>query len=191
MKKVTVLFFISLITKTTFAQELDTLNQVSTEADGVSWLLVIFIVSIIGWIIIKIIEKVNKANKAKIAKLEQERKELLKDFLKDKSTPYFKIKGITFYEPKKPGCYIAELQPEKNNPHDPYAIAIIHSKVGMIGHLPKGNKYLHTKLQSQKILGIAEIKPWGEREQKGKFWLDPAYYDDGELLEMEGIMIKD
>ena len=135
--------------------------------------------------------KIRKANKAKIKALEEaktkEKAELLRQLYKDKSAPFFRVKGISFYEPKKPGCYICKLTPDPTNPHDPYAIRIEHPTLGMMGHIPKGNTYLFELAKKKEIYGAVEIGSWNDGEQYGKFWLDDAYFTMEDIAQLVDI----
>lgn len=190
MKKVVVLFFCLILAISSFAQVADTLAQTTTSDISIFGILFGF------WIAISILYVIYLAFKAiffpkkEIQLNEEERKELI-NFLRDKSLPFFRVKGMTFYDIKKPGGYIAELVPESNNPKDPYAVAVVHSTLGIIGHLPKGNKFVYRKAKEQKIYGAVEIGISRSGYPYGKFWLDPSIFSVEDIAQMVDLSIDD
>lgn len=164
-----------------------------TPEDGSSW-------SAWKWIIILcaalyVYLKIKKKNKHKLEALEaekiKEKAALLKQLYKDKSAPFFRVKGISFYEPKKPGCYICRLVAEPSNPYDCYAIKIEHPTMGMIGHIPKGNTYLFHLCQKKEIYGAVEIGVWNDGEQYAKFWIDEACFTIEDIAQLVDIEARD
>lgn len=191
MKKVAVLFFCLILAISSYAQEADTLSQTTADDGNTYWVLIAIIGLPILYIIVNKLSKIANAKAEKEFKLkEEERKELI-NFLRDKSLPFFRVKGMTHYDIKKPGGYIAELVSESNNPKDPYAVAVIHSTLGIIGHLPKGNKFVYRKAKEQKIYGAVEIGISRSGYPYGKFWLDPSIFSVEDIAQMVDLSIDD
>lgn len=110
--------------------------------------------------------------------------------LKDKKIPYFKIKGVTSYDLKKPGCYICKILAEPENPYDPCAVKIEHPTLGTIGHLPKGNFYIH-ELALKKELTAAVEMGYYRGTPFGKLYIDPAIFTDEDVINMEKVIITE
>ena len=185
MKRIAVFILFELTPIIVFCQSADSLTNVSS-GRGLWWLWLIP-VCFIGYLISHNFKTKQQKIQAKIAQLEKEKRELLKEALKDKTAPFIRIKGITHYDPKCPGCYIAKLEAETSNQYDPYAVKVIHPTMGMIGHMPKGNSYLHKLALKKELYGAVEIKVWNEREQFAKFWIDEAIFTIEEIENIKDI----
>ena len=175
-----------------FAQETDTLEQSTTSDSGYTyWFIILIILLPILYIILDKLSKRAEANaKKKVNLTEEERNELI-NFLKDKTLPFFRVKGMTHYDIKKPGGYIVELVPEENNKKDPHAVAVVHSTLGIIGHLPKGNEFVYRKAKEQKIYGAIEIGISRSGYPYGKFWLDPSIFSQEDIAQMVNLEVDD
>ena len=192
MKKLAVLFFCLIMAFFSFAQETDTLEQSTTSDSGYTyWFIILIILLPILYIILDKLSKRAEANaKKKVNLTEEERNELI-NFLKDKTLPFFRVKGMTHYDIKKPGGYIVELVPEENNKKDPHAVAVVHSTLGIIGHLPKGNEFVYRKAKEQKIYGAIEIGISRSGYPYGKFWLDPSIFSQEDIAQMVNLEVDD
>ena len=195
MKKLAVLFFAILYGTSIYAQEADTLSQADSSDISISGTLIgIWIAISILYVVYlgfkKIFGSKEEGTKEK-NNLTNEQRQLLIEKLKDKTIPFFRVKGMTYYDIKKPGGYIAELIPEDNNKKDPYAIAVVHSTLGMIGHLPKGNQFVYEKAKTQKIYGAVEIGIARNGSPYGKFWLDPSIFKIEDITQMVNVEIDD
>lgn len=171
----------------------DTL-QVVTDADSDLAIGFLVILGLIFLFIFSIIRKIKKNHKKKLKLLEEQREQervaLLTEILKDKELPYFKVKGITEYEPKKPGCYICQLKAEPENPYDRLAVKIEHPKLGMIGHISKGNGYIHELAKTKTLYGATLLGFHGGKPY-GKFFIDPSVFTVEDISHMEDLFMKD
>lgn len=139
---------------------------------------------------IRVLKKYEKTQQALAQQQkEEERIKELTAFLSDKEIPFFKVKGTTFYEPKKPGLYICQLVAEPENPYDPLAVKVEHPTLGTIGHLPKGNTYLHNLAKTKTLLGATQI---GIHKDKpyAKFYIDPSIFSTKDIAYMEDLTVK-
>lgn len=174
----------------TFLLQTDTLQAIASSEDTSLWWLWLILACFILYFFLKMKVKHNE----KIAKLKQQAEEdrvnLLTELLKDKQLPYFKIKGITQYEPKKPGCYICQLVAEPENPYDKLAVKIVHPTIGMIGHISKGNEYIHNLAKEKTLLGATQLGYHGGRPY-GKFFIDPSVFSVEDINQMNELCIND
>jgi|GEM_PF-3979174 len=110
--------------------------------------------------------------------------------LKNKKIPYFKIKGVTSYENKKPGCYICKILAEPENPYDQFAVKIEHPTLGIFGHLPKGNIYIHELAKKKELTAAVEMGIY-RGTPYGKLYIDPAIFTAEDVANMENVIISE
>lgn len=170
------------------AQEADTLIASNTQ-EAASSNYSFIILCVIGIALYFIVKKRNQ--KKKLIKLNEEQRQLLLEHLKDKTIPFFRVKGMTQYDVKKPGGYIVELVAETDNKYDPFAVAVVHPTLGIVGHLPKGNQFIHEKAKTTKIQGAVEIGIARNGYPYGKFWLDPAVFSLDDIAQCVSLDIDD
>lgn len=178
--------------KTLTLLQTDSLQVAAENADFTIDFLIIG--AIIFLIIFSIVRKIKKRQNAKIAAIkkqaEEDRVNLLTELLKDKQLPYFKVKGITQYEPKKPGCYICQLVAEPENPYDKEAVKIVHPTIGMIGHISKGNGYIHKLAKEKALYGATQLGFHGGKPF-GKFFIDPSVFSVEDINQMNDLWMQD
>lgn len=109
--------------------------------------------------------------------------------LKKQKIPFFKVKGVTSYELKKPGCYICKLIAEPENQYDLLAVKIEHPTLGTIGYLPRNNAHIHNLAKEKELLGAVEVGLYKETPF-AKLYIDPAYFTAEDIAKMEEVIIS-
>lgn len=108
--------------------------------------------------------------------------------LKDNKLPYFKIKGVTSYDDKRPGCYVCRIIAEPENPYDSFAVKIEHPTLGIFGHLPKGNTYIHELAKKKELTAAVEMGIY-RGTPFGRLYIDPGVFTAEDIAHMEDIVI--
>lgn len=172
--------------------QIDTLQVASETNDGIYFLIIVAIVAWLIWSVITFIKMFKKAEKSRRAQEENIKIQKIEqlDNLKDKMIPYFKIKGVTSYELKKPGCYICRIVAEPENPYDMFAVKIEHPTLGIIGHLPKDNIYIHNLAKKKDLYGAVEIGIY-KKTPFARLYIDPAIFSSADIANMESLTIKE
>lgn len=177
----------------TFLLQVDTL-QVTSESDGSIWLaigIIVFFLLVI-WSYFSLKKDVAKAEEKRRYEEYMAEVNRISELaaLKNKKIPYFKIKGVTSYENKKPGCYICKILAEPENPYDQFAVKIEHPTLGIFGHLPKGNIYIHELAKKKELTAAVEMGIY-RGTPYGKLYIDPAIFTAEDVANMENVIISE
>lgn len=170
----------------------DTL-QIAAESEGSIWGILLTI-GIIIWGIYSIFyfKKISKNSKEeqRLKELDAKRQQIMElANMQNKKIPFFKIKGVTSYELKKPGCYVCKIVAEPENPFDMFAVKIEHPILGTIGHLPKDNVYIHNLAKEKELYGAVEIGIY-RNTPFARLYIDPAFFSATDISKMENIVLS-